>query len=66
MSTNNLCFQQKYEKYQSFFISKFSVFGDEIFYLYLNRRVLSRKQTGISCKLSQREMSEPIFLVETK
>ena len=28
-STHNLCFEQKYEKYQSFFIWKFSVFGGE-------------------------------------
>ena len=33
-STHNLCFEQKYEKYQSFFIWKFSVFGDEIFYIF--------------------------------
>ena len=30
MSTHNLCFEQKYEKYQ-FFIWKFSMFGGEIF-----------------------------------
>ena len=38
-SPHNLCFEQKYEKYQSFFISKLSDFGGEIFYIYLNRRV---------------------------
>ena len=34
MSNHNLCFEQKYEKYQSFFICKFSVFGAEIFYVF--------------------------------
>ena len=33
-STHNLCFEQNYDKYQSFFIWKFSVFGGEIFYIY--------------------------------
>ena len=33
-STHNLCFVQKYEKYLEFFIWKFSVFGDEIFYIF--------------------------------
>ena len=31
MSTNNLCFEPKYEKYQNFLVVKFSV--------YLNRHV---------------------------
>ena len=31
-STHNLCFEQKYEKYKIFFLSKkFSVFGGKIF-----------------------------------
>ena len=34
VSTHNLCFEQKYERYQSFFISKFSVFGGEIFFIF--------------------------------
>ena len=33
-STHNLCFEQKYEKYQSFFIWKFSAFGGETFYTF--------------------------------
>ena len=33
-STHNLYFEQKYEKYQSFYICKFSVFGGEIFYIF--------------------------------
>ena len=33
MSTHNLCFEQKYEKYQNF-IWKFSVFGGEIFNIF--------------------------------
>ena len=32
-STHNLCFEQKYEKYQVF-IWKFSVFGGEIFFIF--------------------------------
>ena len=42
-STYKLCFEQNYEKCQSFFIRKFSDFGGEIFYLYLNRRVFIMK-----------------------
>ena len=34
MSTHNLCFEQKYEKYQSFLPEKLSVFGGEIFYIF--------------------------------
>ena len=34
-STHNLCFEQKYENCQSFFIWKFSVFGGEIFYIFV-------------------------------
>ena len=33
-SIHNLCFEQKYEKYQNFFIWKFSFFGDEIFSIF--------------------------------
>ena len=38
MSTHNLCFEQKYEKYQSFFIENFQ-FLEVKFSLYLNRHV---------------------------
>ena len=31
---HNVCFEQKYEKYQSFFIWKFSDFGGKIFYIF--------------------------------
>ena len=48
-STHNLCFKQKYEKYQSFFIRKFSVFGGEIF-IYLNRRVFVMREKAIEKK----------------
>ena len=37
-STHNLCFKQKYEKYQSF-LSEFFNFWEVKFSLYLNRRV---------------------------
>ena len=38
-STNNLCFQQKYEKSQSFFLSENFQFLEITFSIYLNRRV---------------------------
>ena len=37
-STNNLCFEQKYEKYQSF-LSEIFQFLEVNFSIYLNRRV---------------------------
>ena len=37
-STHNLCFEQKYEKYQTFISDFFSDFGGD-FFIYLNRRV---------------------------
>ena len=33
-STNNLCFEQNYEKISEFFIWFFSVFGGKIFYIF--------------------------------
>ena len=39
MSTHNLCFQQKYEKYDSFFLSENFKFLEEKFSIYLNRHV---------------------------
>ena len=38
MNTHNLCFEQKYEKYQSF-LSEFFQFLEVTFSIYLNRRV---------------------------
>ena len=38
MSTHNLCFEQKYEKYQSFLFENFQVFEVK-FSIYLNKRV---------------------------
>ena len=38
MSTHNLCFEQKYEKYQSFSSENFQ-FLEVKFSVYLNRRV---------------------------
>ena len=38
MSTHNLCFEQKYEKYQSFLSENFQFLGVK-FSIYLNRRV---------------------------
>ena len=39
MSTHNLCFEQKYEKYQSFFILENFHYLEVKFSIYLNRRV---------------------------
>ena len=38
MSTHNLCFEQKYEKYQNFYLKMFNFFGGKIL-VYLNRLV---------------------------
>ena len=38
MNTHNLCFEQKYEKYQSFLSENFQ-FLEEKFSIYLNRLV---------------------------
>ena len=43
MSTHNLCFEQKYEKYQTFFL-KFSFFLVVKFSIYLNRHVFVMKR----------------------
>ena len=42
MGTNNLCFVQKYEKYQSFLSENFQ-FLEVKFSIYLNRRVFVMK-----------------------
>ena len=34
MSTHNLCFEQKYEKYQNFFSDNFLFFVGEIFNIF--------------------------------
>ena len=39
MSTYNLCFEQKYEKYQSFFLSENFQFLEEKISIYLHRHV---------------------------
>ena len=44
-STNNLCFEQKCEKYQSFLSEFFSVLEVK-FSIYLNRRVFVMTFTG--------------------
>ena len=46
MRTHNLCFEQKYEKYQNFFLSEnFLVVK---FSMYLNRRVFVMYPFGMS------------------
>ena len=34
MSTHNLCFEQKYEKYQNFLSEKLPIFGGKIFSVF--------------------------------
>ena len=34
MSTHNLCFEQKYEKYQNFYLKNFILFGGKIFSIF--------------------------------
>ena len=44
MSTHNLCFEQKHEKYQFFFFfSENFMFSEVKFSIYLNRRVFVMK-----------------------
>ena len=53
MYTHNLCFEQKYEKYQNFYLKPFS-FLVVVNFIYLNRRVfvmLKKERKDIS-KLS--------------
>ena len=40
MSTRNLCFEQKYEKYQNFLFDFFFQFLEVKLSIYLNRRVV--------------------------
>ena len=42
-STHNLCFEKKYEKYQTFLSENFPLFGIVKFSIYLNRRVFVMK-----------------------
>ena len=46
-STHNLCFEQKYEKYQNFYLKNFH-FLDVKFSIYLNRRVFIMAATSVS------------------
>ena len=44
-STHNLCFEQKYEKYHSLFLSENFKFLEVEFSIYLNRRVFVMNET---------------------
>ena len=46
-STHYLCFEQKYEKYESFYLKIFS-FLEVKFSIYLNRRIFVMKNKNIS------------------
>ena len=46
MSTYNLCFEQNYEKYQSFFYLKNYIFFVAKFSVYLNRHVFVMRRYG--------------------
>ena len=48
MSTHNLCFEQKYEKYQSFLSENFQ-FLEMKFHRYLNRHVLRNGYPYMKC-----------------
>ena len=53
MSTHNLCFEQKYEKYQNFLPENFHFLVGK-FSVYLNRRVfvmLNLKRRWMTCKV---------------
>ena len=50
MSTHNLCFEQKYEKYQNFLFENFQFLVVK-FSLYLNRRVF----VMVSCESSAQQ-----------
>ena len=66
MSTHNLCFEQKYEKYQNFLSEKFHFLVVK-FSVYLNRRVFVMSLYFLQkIRLWQfmhnlHEMSKPIF-----
>ena len=47
MSTNNLCFKQKYENYQRFLSEKFQ-FLEVKFSIYLNRFVMLQANLSLS------------------
>ena len=46
MSTHNLCFEQKYEKYQNFYLKIF-IFLVLKFSVYLNRLVFVMERSGV-------------------
>ena len=52
MGTHNLCFEQKYEKYQSFLSENFQ-FLQVKFSIYLNRRVFVMIFLVLKCKNSR-------------
>ena len=54
-STHNLCFEQKYEKYQSFLSENFQFFGGEIS-KNLNRRVFCNNFNLFISSISGREL----------
>ena len=69
MSTHNLCFEQKYEKYQSFLPENFP-FLEVKFSLYLNRRVFVMTVhddfTVYTCKKMWTKMYGQILLQQKK
>ena len=58
MSTHNLCFEQKYEKYQSFFFSENFHFLVVKFSVYLNRHVFVMRVCAVCHCSSFRHTSE--------
>ena len=62
-STHNLCFEQEYEKYQSFFLSGNFQFLESKFSTYLNRRVFVMVGTNWTClsEVIQNEYPQDYF-----
>ena len=67
MSTHNLCFEQKYEKYQNFYQKNFS-FLEVKFSTYLNRRVfiMMRFYTIFYHCLANLSLQYPMHILQYK
>ena len=59
-NTYNLCFEQKYEKYQSF-LSEIFRFLEVKFSIYLNRRVFVMMVTSILSTVLSRSLGKTFF-----
>ena len=64
MSTHNLCFEQKYEKYQNFYLKTFSFLVVK-FSIYLNRRIFILLSTDNLYMYVHGELRKIIFRIHT-